>query len=297
MSVVDQPVQTPAGEGIINVAYFTSRDIIVGVVTRPRVGQSKHLCFIPGKRCFSSPKRPHCLCVPSSLRLKAYRARREADRHLQLVPRLRRSVATHSLPNILHVVHRDRYTFTSIFATFRAQLFTNWLTPWSRVLLEQLTGRQLVKKFPALYGPRRFITASTIARHLSLSWAQLSTHSRIQYCYCVGQITFQCTKTDILTRLPCSQVDKDDFAGELAASIIYASFITKSFILLYTTFSWGGIATCYELEVRGSNPGGGEILSTRPERPWGLSSLLYNGYRVIPGDKAAGAWRWPPTPI
>jgi hypothetical protein len=43
------------------------------------------------------------------------------------------------------------------------------LTPWSRVLLEKLTGRQLVKKFPAFYGTRRFITAFTRARHLSLS--------------------------------------------------------------------------------------------------------------------------------
>jgi hypothetical protein len=42
-------------------------------------------------------------------------------------------------------------------------------TPWSRVLLEKLTGRQLVKKFPAFYGTRRFITALTRARHLSLS--------------------------------------------------------------------------------------------------------------------------------
>jgi hypothetical protein len=45
------------------------------------------------------------------------------------------------------------------------------LTPWSRVLLEKLTGRQLVKKFPAFYGNRRFITALTRACHLSLSWA------------------------------------------------------------------------------------------------------------------------------
>ena len=42
--------------------------------------------------------------------------------------------------------------------------------------------------------------------------------------------------------------------------------------------------------VRGSNPGGGEILSTRADRPWGLPSLLYNGYRVIAGGNAAGAW-------
>jgi hypothetical protein len=30
---------------------------------------------------------------------------------------------------------------------------------------------QLVKKFPAFYGIRRFLTALTSARHLSLSWA------------------------------------------------------------------------------------------------------------------------------
>ena len=34
------------------------------------------------------------------------------------------------------------------------------LTPWSRVL-EQLTDLQLVKKFPAFYGTRKFITAFT----------------------------------------------------------------------------------------------------------------------------------------
>jgi len=46
------------------------------------------------------------------------------------------------------------------------------LTPWCRVLLEKLTGLQLVKKFPAFHGTRRFITALTSARHLSLSWAR-----------------------------------------------------------------------------------------------------------------------------
>ena len=44
-------------------------------------------------------------------------------------------------------------------------------TPWCRVLLEKLTGLQLVKKFPAFNGTRRFITALTSVRHLSLSWA------------------------------------------------------------------------------------------------------------------------------
>ena len=45
------------------------------------------------------------------------------------------------------------------------------LTAWCRVLLEKLTGLQLVKKFPAFHGTRRFITALTSVRHLSLSGA------------------------------------------------------------------------------------------------------------------------------
>ena len=47
---------------------------------------------------------------------------------------------------------------------------TYLLTPWRRVLLEKLTGLQLVKKFPAFHGTRRFITTLTSVRHLSLSW-------------------------------------------------------------------------------------------------------------------------------
>ena len=43
--------------------------------------------------------------------------------------------------------------------------FTYLLTPWCRVL-EKLTGLQLVKKFPAYYGNRIFITALTSVRHL-----------------------------------------------------------------------------------------------------------------------------------
>ena len=50
-------------------------------------------------------------------------------------------------------------------------LLTYLLTPWCRVLLEKLTGMQIVKKFPTFYGTQRFITALTSVRHLSLSWA------------------------------------------------------------------------------------------------------------------------------
>jgi len=40
--------------------------------------------------------------------------------------------------------------------------------------------------------------------------------------------------------------------------------------------------------VQGSNPGGGEIFRTCPDRPRGQPSLLYNGYQVFPGGK-----EWP----
>ena len=57
------------------------------------------------------------------------------------------------------------YLFTDLFSYLLIYL----LTPWSTVLLEKLTGRQLVKKFPAFCVTRRFIAAARSARHLSLS--------------------------------------------------------------------------------------------------------------------------------
>jgi hypothetical protein len=45
------------------------------------------------------------------------------------------------------------------------------LTPWTRVLLEKLTDLQPIKKCPAFYGTRRFITAFASSCHLSLSRA------------------------------------------------------------------------------------------------------------------------------
>ena len=50
-------------------------------------------------------------------------------------------------------------------------ILTYLLTPWCRVLLQKLTGLQLVKKFPTFHGTLRFITALPSVRHLSLSWA------------------------------------------------------------------------------------------------------------------------------
>ena len=53
-----------------------------------------------------------------------------------------------------------------------AKMLIYLLTPWSTVLLKQLIGSQLVKKFPEFYGTQRFTTAFASAHHLSLSSAR-----------------------------------------------------------------------------------------------------------------------------
>jgi hypothetical protein len=64
---------------------------------------------------------------------------------------------------------------------------------------------------------------------------------------------------------------------------------------------WVGIAQLVQWlatgwTVWGSNAVVDEIFCTCPERPWGPPSLLFNRYRVYPGGKASGAWRWQLTP-
>ena len=61
-------------------------------------------------------------------------------------------------------------SYTYVLTYLLPYLLTYLLTPWCRVLLEKLTGFQLVKKFPAFHRTPKFITALTSVRHLSLSW-------------------------------------------------------------------------------------------------------------------------------
>jgi len=72
---------------------------------------------------------------------------------------------TYSLTYLLTYLTLLTYCLTDLLT----HSLTHSLTPWSRVLLEKLTGLQLVKKFPAYYGAQRFITAFTSARNLPLS--------------------------------------------------------------------------------------------------------------------------------
>ena len=53
----------------------------------------------------------------------------------------------------------------------RTKIYDSYLhTPQCRVLLDKLTGLQLAKKFHTFHGTRKFITALTSVRQLSLSW-------------------------------------------------------------------------------------------------------------------------------
>ena len=58
-----------------------------------------------------------------------------------------------------------------------------------------------------------------------------------------------------------------------------------------------GIATGYALDGPGSNTGEGEIFRTCPDRLWSPPSLLYNGYRVLPGGKERPGRDGDPSPL
>jgi hypothetical protein len=51
------------------------------------------------------------------------------------------------------------------------------LTPWSRVIIEKMIDSQLIKKFPAVYGVRRFIPAHALNIYLTdLSFLMLFSY-------------------------------------------------------------------------------------------------------------------------
>jgi hypothetical protein len=72
---------------------------------------------------------------------------------------------------------------------------------------------------------------------------------------------------------------------------MFVSIIIIIIIIITGRDSSVGIATRYGPDGPGIESRWGKIFRTRPDRPWGPPSLLYNGYRVFPGGKAAGAWR------
>jgi hypothetical protein len=69
------------------------------------------------------------------------------------------------------LTHTHTHSHTHSLTHTLTRTLTHSLTPYNTALLQKLTGLQPVKKFPAFHGTRRFITALTIAHHLSLFWS------------------------------------------------------------------------------------------------------------------------------
>ena len=69
------------------------------------------------------------------------------------------------------------------------------------------------------------------------------------------------------------------------------SFISPSYTVSVDRDSAFGIATFYRLDCPGIESRWERVFRARPDRPWGLPGLLYDGYCVFYGGKAAGAWR------
>ena len=77
----------------------------------------------------------------------------------------------------------------------------------------------------------------------------------------------------------------------------YTSII--KFITFVLSVGWGSIvstATGYGVDDLGFDSRWGRDFPHLSRLALRLTSLLYNGYRVFPGGKEAGAWHWPPTP-
>jgi len=82
-------------------------------------------------------------------------------------------------------------------------------------------------------------------------------------------------------------IPKRNRTSASSTNSLLTNYTTSQFPFLTNNSFPVKILCCYSRQwtVRGSNPGGGEIFRTCPDRPWGPPSLLYNGYRVFPGGK------------
>jgi hypothetical protein len=67
---------------------------------------------------------------------------------------------------------KSRVFLSAVASSTKRRFFPSVQVMASRVLFKKRTSPQLIKKFLLFYGTRRFITAFTRVRHLSLSWAR-----------------------------------------------------------------------------------------------------------------------------
>ena len=90
--------------------------------------------------------------------------------------------------------------------------------PRSKVLLEKLTGSQLVNKFPTFCGTRKFITAFTSARHLSVSWARSIQSMPPHHTYWWDNLILSC---HLCLGLPCCLFPSGFPTNTLCAPLLY----------------------------------------------------------------------------
>ena len=100
------------------------------------------------------------------------------------------------------------------------------------LVLEKLTDLQLVKKFPVFHGTRRFITAITSVRHLSLSWA-----SPIQsiYPHPTSWRSFLILYTHLRLVLPSGL-----FHSGFATKTLYTGYYMRRLLTYLLTYSLHG---------------------------------------------------------
>ena len=80
-----------------------------------------------------------------------------------------------------HCLLPDTATATAVCHMMRSMFMK--LSPYSTIILQTLTVPHLVKKFPAFYTNRTFITVFTTDRHLSLSYARWMQSRRRSYSH------------------------------------------------------------------------------------------------------------------
>ena len=161
-------------------------------------------------------------------------------------------------------------------------------------------GLQLGKKFPAFHGTRRFITALTSVRHLSLSWA-----SPVQsiYPHPTSWRSILILSTNLRLGLPSglfpSGFPTKNLYTRLSSPIRATCSAHLSEIQYQNFHSLSGVTkylratklSRYNDWVRAGRSGiesrWGARFSFRQGRLWGAPSVLYNGYWGFPRGRGS----------
>jgi hypothetical protein len=133
-------------------------------------------------------------------------------------------------------VGRGERSATNRLTCFTVQCEKYELTQWSRGLPEKLTGSELIKKFPAFYGTRRFITAFTRARHLSVFYRRISSVPRP---LCMIRNMFKFLRWGAVSTFPKSQAGGSPLVGCPRLLFQYIRSFSSYLEAFRTSATWG----------------------------------------------------------